>query len=136
MAKNEWKLEFNDMDSLLAKMRQIPNGVETVLNTEIQGTISTHLRELTQRKLPKSRKVKKHARDSKALQFKYENLGFVMRPTKKFEYLKYPDLAIGTSKNRKAVKALENSLKESIPFIERTFNNAIDKELQRILGGK
>lgn len=132
---NEWNMEFKEMDSLLAKMAQIPNGVETVLNEEIQGSISTHIRELTQRKLPKSRKMKKHARDSKALQFKYENLGFTMRPTKKFEYLKYPDLAIGTSKNNKPVKALSSALNESIPFIERTFNRAIDKEINRVLGG-
>lgn len=50
------------------------------------------------------RKNKKHAKTSSSLTVKHENMGFTIRPKRAFEYIKYPDLAIGTSnRNRENV---------------------------------
>lgn len=140
MAVNSWQIDFGDISSLEEKMKQIPDKSERVINKTLEKKGIPKAEEEIQRTIPiskwKGRVInKKHARDVKALTSKKGNLQFTTRPRTKYNYLKYPDLAIGTSHKNKPKKIMKKGLDKAAPKILEELTNEVVNEINRTLGG-
>ncbi|AXY07447.1 hypothetical protein CUC43_11520 [Bacillus thuringiensis LM1212] len=140
MAANSWSVEFGDIEVLERKMKQIPSKSEQTLNRVLHTDGVNLAVESIQPKIPVSTwkgrvRNKKHAKDQKALTNSKLNLGFTIRPTPRFNYLKYPDLGIGNSKKNEPKKILERGLQTATPKISERLNTELDKVINQTLGG-
>ncbi|MBG9841778.1 MULTISPECIES: hypothetical protein [Bacillus cereus group] len=140
MAASSWSVEFDDIEALERKMKQIPGKSEQALNKVLHTDGVNLAIESIQPKIPVSTwkgrvRNKKHAKDQKALTNSKLNLGFMIRPTPRFNYLKYPDLGIGNSKKNTPRKILERGLHTATPKISERLNTELDKVINQTLGG-
>ncbi|HAR0126340.1 TPA: hypothetical protein IYG60_002946, partial [Enterococcus faecium] len=96
MAKNSWELKINGHDELLVRMERYSSESERLINEALKSKGSAIAVDRITEKIPVSeadlRRGHQHAKNSRPLKTQYINLGFIIRPTRKFEYLKYPDL--------------------------------------------
>ncbi|MED4492829.1 HK97-gp10 family putative phage morphogenesis protein [Heyndrickxia coagulans] len=139
MASN-WDIDFTDVDNLIKKVEQIPNRSEKVINETLKIKGSPLAMQKIQEGIPvstwKGRVLnKKHARDSKALNVKHGNLEFTIRPKKQFEYIKYPDLGIGTSKRNPPKEFMRGGLEKARQPIINDLTSAVENEINKTLGG-
>ncbi|NCG67802.1 hypothetical protein GWJ21_07515 [Bacillus coagulans] len=139
MASN-WSIEFTDVDELIRKVQQIPNRSEKVINDTLKIKGSPLAMQKIQEGIPvstwKGRVLnKKHARNYKSLNVKHGNLEFTIRPKRQFEYIKYPDLGIGTSKGNPPKEFMHGGLEKARPPIIKDLTNAVENEINRTIGG-
>lgn len=132
MAADSWQLKINGMDTLLKKIKQIPDDSETVINKTLQNESGKTTITAIDIGTPISKKSltrthKKHAKGSDEYKIVYENLGFKIRPQKKFNYVKYPDLGIGTSQHNVPRNFMRNGLDRSTPKIRQQLMKAVDQ---------
>ncbi|PTY79621.1 hypothetical protein B5V89_05085 [Heyndrickxia sporothermodurans] len=127
-------MDFPDVDRLVESISKIPNRSETVINNTLRAKGAPKAMDSIQPIIPLSRKKKKHARDSKALAVKHGNLEFTIRPKRAFEYIKYPDLGIGTSKRNRPKKFMEKGLDKAASRIVDDLADAVIKEIDNTLG--
>ncbi|CAH2465100.1 hypothetical protein [Bacillus mycoides] len=140
MAASSWSVEFGDIEALENKLKQIPGKSEQALNKVLHSDGVNLAVESIQPKIPVSTwkgrvRNKRHAKDQKALTNSKLNLGFTIRPTPRFNYLKYPDLGIGNSKKNAPKKILERGLQTATPKISERLNTELDKVINQTLGG-
>ncbi|OUB89496.1 hypothetical protein BK784_23515 [Bacillus thuringiensis serovar medellin] len=140
MAASSWRVEFGDIEALENKLKQIPGKSEQTLNKTLHSDGVNLAVESIQPKIPVSTwkgrvRNKRHAKDQKSLTNSKLNLGFTIRPTPRFNYLKYPDLGIGTSKKNAPEKILEHGLQTATPKIAERLNIELDKVINQTMGG-
>lgn len=131
---SEWTVEFPDVDKLLDMIKQIPNRSEKVINESLRATGGPWSNQNIQQRIPISEKRKMHAHNYK-LRVNYENLGFTVRPAPRFNYIKYPDLAIGTSVNNPPKRFMRKGLEAAMPRISQEINKAVGNEINKTLKG-
>ena len=111
---NNWQLSIQGHDQLLAKMEKYSSQSEQVINRVLKDRGSNIAVDKIEQFIPVSedqlRSGHKHAKFSKPLQVEHINLGFIVRPKKKFEYIKFPDLGIGHSKNNQPEEFMKRGL--------------------------
>lgn len=139
MASN-WDVDFTDVEELIKKVEQIPNRSEKVINDALKSKGAPLAMQEIQEGIPvstwKGRVLnKKHARNNKALNVKYGNLEFTIRPKKQFEYIKYPDLGIGTSQHNPPKNFMRGGLEKARPPIVKNLTKAVEDEITKTLGG-
>ena len=109
-----WSLTLKGHDELLVKMEKYSSESERVINQVLRNRGSDIAVKKIEELIPVSeeqlRKGHKHAKFSSPLQVEHINLGFIVRPKKKFDYLKYPDLGIGHSKNNQPEEFMKRGL--------------------------
>ena len=109
-----WSLTLKGHDELLVKMEKYSSESERVINQVLKSHGSDIAVKKIEQLIPVSegqlRKGHKHAKFSSPLQVEHVNLGFIVRPKKKFDYLKYPDLGIGHSKNNQPEEFMKRGL--------------------------
>ncbi|PEE14697.1 hypothetical protein CON53_28435 [Bacillus cereus] len=140
MAASSWSVEFGDIEALENKLKQIPGKSERALNRVLHSDGVNLAVESIQPKILVSTwkgrvRNKRHAKDQKSLTNSKLNLGFTIRPTPRFNYLKYPDLGIGNSKKNAPKKILERGLQTATPKISERLNTELDKVINQTLGG-
>lgn len=128
MAANSWELTIKGHDELLVKMEKYSSDSERVINDVLKQRGSdialTKIEPLIPVSEEQLRKGHKHAKFSSPFQVEHINLGFIIRPKNKFEYIKYPDLGIGRSKNNQPEE-----------FMKRGLSIAIDPITEELLKG-
>jgi HK97 gp10 family phage protein len=140
-AKNHWQIEFDDIKTLEEKVKRIPSRAEEAINNVLHIDGIQIVVDEIQPNIPVSKwksriRKKKHARDMKNVQQnKKENLSFTIRPKPKFNYLKYPDLAIGTSQHNEPQMFMNKGLKLAAPKIIKELNETLEKIINESLGG-
>lgn len=132
---NSWEMKFDDMDDLLEKIERIPNESEEIINSVLKSqsgdTAVTGIDSKTPISKVQLRRGHRHAKGSNEYRIEYKNLGFIVRPKKRFEYLKYPDLGIGTSQHNAPQEFLKRGLDASVPKIKQQLLQAIDEKLMK-----
>lgn len=136
MAANQWDLNIRGMDQLLSKLEKIPDESEAVINQTLKKESSRTAIDAIDTITPVSKKTlsrthPKHAKGSNAYRVTYVNLGFKIRPTKKFNYVKYPDLGIGTSAGSSPKSFMRNGLDRSVPRIKQQLLSAVEKIIMK-----
>lgn len=137
---NYWQVDFGRIEDLVEKIKLIPNKSERVINKTLVSKGIPLAEEEIQPTIPvshwKNQVIdKKHARDTKALVSERGNLQFTTRPKPKFNYLKYPDLAIGTSHKNHPQYFMKKGLDKAAPKIKDELTNEVINEINRTLGG-
>nr|WP_259545001.1 hypothetical protein [Heyndrickxia oleronia] len=136
MSANDWSIDFTDVDKLIENMSKIPNRSEEVINKSLQTKGAPLAMSDIQVDIPISPFVKRHAHSNKALNVTFANLQFTIRPKRQFEYIKYPDLAIGTSKNNAPKQFMKKGLQKAEPKIVKDLTDSVIEEINKTLGGK
>lgn len=134
-----WQMDFVNVDRLLEKIELIPDRSESVINSTLKSKGAPKAMDFIQPEIPvsnwKGRVLnKKHAAKSKALSAKFGNLQFTIRPKPSFNYIKYPDLAIGTSQYNQPKKFMKNGLDIAAQYIVNDLTNAVSNEINKTLG--
>lgn len=134
MAYNRWKVTLVGQDALLIKMKNYSTQSEAVINKVLKDTGGKIAVDKITNLIPVSaeqlRQGHRHAKTSKPLNVQYFNLGFRIRPKKNFEYIKFPDLGIGTSKNNQPQDFMQRGLVMSVNPITEELIRGFD-ELNR-----
>ncbi|WP_431030053.1 HK97-gp10 family putative phage morphogenesis protein [Lysinibacillus sp. LZ02] len=126
---------MSELDTLFRQMKRIPGRSETIINGVLRGEGAQMVMDEIQPNIPLSPLRKKHARTSKALTAKHGNLEFTIRPKRSFEYIKYPDLAIGTSHMNEPRNFMKKGLDKQTPQIIVKMLEGINEEIIQVLGG-
>lgn len=134
-----WQMDFVDVDRLIEKIQMIPNKSEAVINGRLKVKGAPMAMNFIQPEIPISSwkghvLKKKHASQSKALSVKYGNLEFTIRPKPSFNYIKYPDLGIGTSIKNKPKKFIKTGLDLAAQYIIDDLTDAVMEKINRTLG--
>lgn len=140
MSANEWSVSIEGVDRLLVNVAKIPDRSERIINDRLKIFAAPLAMQNIQGKIPVSKwneRVlnKTHARYSKALTVKHDNLAFTIRPRPKFSYIKYPDLAIGTSRGNEPKRFIRRGLETSVPQISDDLDRAVKNEINKTLKG-
>lgn len=135
-----WNVDFKEFDRLENKLKQIPNESEKIVNNYLHNKGMLHTMDTIRPLIPistwKGRVVRKrHARDNESLRNTTFNLGFTIRPKKAYDYLKYPDLGIGTSQRNLPIEFMANGLEKSTPKLVDELNNNLTNAINKTLGG-
>lgn len=131
---NAWEMTLNGHDELLRKMERYADKSEETINDVLKESGSPLAMKNIEKLIPVSdgelQRGYKHAKYSKALQVELINLGFIIRPKKGkrgFEYIKYPDLGIGTSQFNQPQEFMKRGLEMSIDSIVEDLLTGFDK---------
>lgn len=134
MAYNRWKVTLVGQDALLIKMKNYSTQSEAVINQVLKETGGKTAVDKITNLIPVSsgqlRQGHRHARSSKPLNVQYFNLGFRVRPKKNFEYIKFPDLGIGTSRYNEPQDFMQRGLVMAVEPITDALIRGFD-ELNR-----
>ena len=136
---NQWEMKMTGVDELLSRFEQMPTIAERVTNEVLRAksgkTAVTEIDSGTPISSGKLRNGHRHAHGAKPYSIHNENLGFIIRPKKvsktEFEYLKYPDLGIGTSVGNAPRNFMRNGLDRSVPTIHDQIIEALDENLMK-----
>ncbi len=138
---NSWNVDFVPLDHLIDNLSKLPKRSEDILNRTIknrsgQNTIKSIVKDVPISDVKRRITQRKHAKSSNPLKVDYINLGFRIRPKPRFDYLKYPDLGIGTSIKNDPKEFMRKGMEAEIPAITEDLNNELLKEIDKTLGGK
>ena len=128
---DRWEVTLKGHDQLLVKMQDYSNQSEQVINDTLKKTGGEIATDKITNFIPVSaeqlRSGHRHAKSSKPLTVTYFNLGFRVRPKGSFDYLKYPDLGIGTSKKNKPQEFMRRGLEIALDPITDELIRAFDE---------
>ncbi|EOT42601.1 hypothetical protein ACVN9X_03145 [Enterococcus dispar] len=131
MAYNRWAVTLVGQDALLIKMQNYSSQSEAVINKVLKETGGQVAVDKITNLIPISnedlRRGHRHARSSKPLNVQYFNLGFRVRPKKSFEYIKYPDLGIGTSQRNMPQDFMQRGLEIAVDPITAELIKGFDE---------
>lgn len=137
--RTAWVVDFADVSEFLNKLERIPNQSEKIINRVLETKGAPRAMTTIQPTIPisswKGRVLnKKHAVKSKALTAEYRNLEFTIRPKPQFNYIKYPDLGIGTSIRNEPQMFMKKGLDKAAPLIVKDMEEAVISEINKTLG--
>lgn len=128
---NGWELTLQGHDQLLAKMEKYSSQSEKIVNQVLKESGSNIAVKKIEQFIPVSedqlRSGRKHAKFSNPLKVDHINLGFIVRPKKKFDYIKYPDLGIGHSTNNQPEEFMKRGLQIALDPITEEIVKGFDK---------
>lgn len=131
MVANRWEVTLKGQDALLIKMKNYSSQSEDVINKTLKEKGGQLAIDKITNLIPISdgglRRGHRHAKSSKPLNVQYFNLGFRVRPKKRFEYIKYPDLGIGTSKRNQPQEFMQRGLQIAVEPITEALIRGFDE---------
>lgn len=130
-----WQMDLSELDTLFEQMKKVPNQSERIINEILRHEGAQMVIDAIQPTIPLSPRRKKHAQKSNALTAKHGNLEFTIRPKRSFEYIKYPDLAIGTSQHNEPKNFMKQGLDKTTKPIIIKLLEGINDEIKKTLGG-
>lgn len=127
---DRWEVTLKGQDALLIKMQTYSQKSEQIINDTLKkvgGDIATDkITNFIPVSAEQLRSGHRHAKSSKPLTVTYFNLGFRVKPKGNFEYLKYPDLGIGTSKKNTPQEFMRRGLEIALDPITDELMRAFD----------
>lgn len=132
----KFKLDYSDVEALEEKFKQIPDNVENLINSYLHHEGVELVKRNIRSHMPISsvkKRASRHAKTSKSLRHRTDNLGFEVSPFPRFNYLVFPDQALGTSKGKSPQKFMELGLKDSTDEILREINKRVDEKIKEVL---
>lgn len=135
-SKSSWEVEFNSLDSLVDKMKQLPDQSEKIINRVLheksaQKAVLSIIQGMPISEVKKRLTNKKHARLNQPMTINTMNLGFKVRPKKKYDYVKYPDLGIGTSIKNHPQEFMRKGMEKEVKVISDELMVALMEEIER-----
>lgn len=129
--ENHWMLHLKGHNQLLVTMQKYSSESERIINRVLKEEgAALAMKEIVAR-IPVSneqlRKGHRHAKFSDPLTVKYINLGFIIRPNKKFEYIKFPDLGIGRSVGNEPEEFMQRGLAIALDPITEALLKGFDE---------
>ncbi|MBS5114128.1 MAG: hypothetical protein KHY88_00245 [Erysipelotrichaceae bacterium] len=107
-------LEDKEIKELIKHIAQLPDRSEALINNYFKNYASSMTIESIMDILPSSGRTwkgkTKAAKNSNPFETDYPNLGFKVKSKSKYNYLVFPDLGIGTSKNNDPQEFMEKGL--------------------------
>ncbi len=132
----KFEIDYSEVEALQEKFKKIPDHVEDIINSYLHNEGVIIAENSIQSLMPMSKRqkrAKQHAKNAKSLRHKGLNLGFEIRPTSKFNYLVFPDRALGTSKKNKSQEFMEKGLDRGTDKILEQLHERIDKKIKEEL---
>lgn len=129
----KFEFDYTELKKLEEKLKQIPTHTEKTINDVLHKTGVRIATDHIVSRMPISKKKKKHARNSNPLTSVNFNLGFELKPKKRFNYLVFPDRALGTSHQKRPQEFMEKGLDLSTRKIIEEINEEIDRKIKEVL---
>ena len=128
-----FEFDYSQLRELEEKLKKIPSKTEQTINDVLHKTGVKIVQDNIIDHMPLSDKKKKHAKNSNPLRSKNFNLGFEIMPKRQFNYLVFPNKALGTSLGNRALEFMETGLELSTEDIIEKINQEIDKKMREEL---
>lgn len=99
--KAEFKIDDEQLETYIQKLNAVSTKevLEPTINEYLKNSGGRILVEEITKRMPISKRKKPHAKNSKWHKIQNFNLSVVVSTQQKFDYLKFPNNALGTSKN-------------------------------------
>lgn len=127
-----FEIDYSEVEKLQEKFKKIPGEVEQIINDFLHKTgveiVTRDILSFT----PISNKDKVHARQSNPLKSTNFNLGFEIKPKPKFNYLVFPDKALGTSAKNSPDEFMQKGLNKNTELIISGMNEKIDQKIKEV----
>lgn len=130
-----WEMDTSEIDTLFTNLQRTSSTVEKTINDVLKKSGSSRVMASIQPNIPVSMRKKKHARTNRPLTAVHSHFQFKVRPKRKFEYIKYPDLAIGRSQYREPAMFMKQGLDEATPEVVNDIIQAVITDIQNTIGG-
>lgn len=128
-----FELDYSDVEQLQEKLLKVPGDVEQILNNIVHTYGADKVKADIVLEMPVSNRNKRHAKDSRPLRQKDFNLGFTVLPKRPYNYLVFPDQALGTSHGKSPDYFMREGLNTSTRPIMGEINRRIDQLLKEEL---
>ncbi|GGD05412.1 hypothetical protein [Pontibacillus salipaludis] len=125
-----FEVDYSEVERLQRKFSQLPGDVERVLNDVLHSYGVENVKDNIKIIMPVSKKEKKHAKNYKSLRHEEFNLGFIIHPKPKYNYLVFPDKALGTSVDKDPDEFMQTGLDASIEHIFEQINEEVERLLR------
>ncbi len=131
----KFQLDYSDFEKLTEKFKKIPDETEKLINSYLHREgVSISKRHIIARIPVSTKKGKlKHAKFGNPLRDKPLNLGFEISPFPRFNYLVFPDQALGTSKGKTPKKFMNKGMDDSAEEIINGLTERIDEKIKEVL---
>lgn len=129
-----FEFDYLEVKVLEEKLQKLPGQTEKTINDILNKTGVQLVQDNIISRMPISEKKKKHAKFSSPLRAEKFNLGFEIKPKRQFNYLVFPNNALGTSHSESPQEFMETGLDLSVKDIIEKLNEQIDKKLKEELG--
>nr|BDD47234.1 hypothetical protein 8 [Bacillaceae bacterium] len=129
-----FEFDYSEVKILEEKLQKLPGETEKTINDILHKTGVRIVQDKIISRMPVSDKNKKHAKLSNPLRSENFNLGFEIKPKRQFNYLVFPNNALGTSYGGTPQEFMETGLGLSTKDIIEEINQEIDRKLKEELG--
>ncbi|EQB35043.1 hypothetical protein M948_18255 [Virgibacillus sp. CM-4] len=127
----KFEIDYEEVEKLEQKFKRIPDNIENIINSYLHKDAPKLAKSRIVSLMPLSQKKEGiHAKQSNPLRVKKINLGFEILPKRKFNYLVFPDQALGTSVGNNPDEFMQRGLNQSINDIMEGLNEHIDHYLE------
>lgn len=126
-----YSIDISGLNEVINAVAMYGRNVEIELNDALHGDIANLLHKEIKKRMPRSDRKKKHAKDMNSLGKDKENLMIRVRPYPKYRYLVFPELAIGTSFRNAPQYFFKRSLEDNKDIIINRLNDAIKKGIEK-----
>lgn len=138
---NQWEMSMTGMEQVIKRMEESPHKSEQIINNVLNTTGKQLVSKRMPIDIPVSKKSKRHARNSNPYNVKTTNLGLIIKPKGKsvdtgrpqpktgFNYLKFPDLGIGTSSSKQPKNFMLKGLEKTVPEISIELLRGLEKNI-------
>lgn len=136
MANKIYRVDIDGNVNVAVKLRTIPKEVSKNVQQELMTYGKVEVDKNIKSLMPVSKKSKQHAKYSNAFEVTvaagqggFRNLGFYMRPTSEFWYVKFPNNGTGTSKKNAPQNFVQRGVYKSYDKINSLINKAVQAGL-------
>lgn len=135
-----FEINTEQLKELEKKIAQLPNEAEKVINDYLHSEGAELGITAIKKEMPKSNRKKRakgqprtHAKESDSLDFIKRNLGFVVKSKKRFNYLVFPAMGLGTSYRKKPNDFMNRGLNKIVPTVISELEKKIIKRMEEKL---
>ncbi|EJV41738.1 hypothetical protein [Bacillus toyonensis] len=131
-----YSVDFSTFQSLEANIKQLPDAAEMVINRDLGKKVFPIFEKSILGLIPISDRDKPHAALYKSLSANTkENLTLTIKPKAQYAYLVFPDLGVGTSKNRAPLNFMDHGVDKKAEQAVEVLNQSLIEEINKKIGG-
>lgn len=132
MANATFELKKEDIERINKAISTFPDNVEVAINTYLSNQGKNKMVNSMENLIPISKRDKDHAKGSNPFRTDLFNLGLTIRTKTKYNYLYFPQMGEGTSKNKGPNDFMQDGLDSIYDNVVNDMLDAIQNKIKEV----